>query len=66
MANSSHKETFFLEINNPFSIKPSVVLVKISEKNINFSGLKSFYLFQSVRNNGDEIWAFDATWGISR
>ena len=38
---------------------------KISEKNINFPSLKSIYLFQSGRNSGVKIWAFDATWGIS-
>ena len=53
--------------NNHFSINPStVVWVKISEKKINYPGLKSLYLFQSGQNNGVKIWAFDATRGISR
>ena len=31
-ANSSYKPTFFCGNNNPFSIEPTVVWVKISEK----------------------------------
>ena len=50
--------------NNPFSIKPTVVRVKMSEnKTINFLDLKSLYFFQKGPNNGLKMWIFDATKG---
>ena len=55
----------FLVNDNPFSIKPTVVGVNISEKNMNFCCLKFLYLFQSGQNNGVEIWAFAVTRSIS-
>ena len=50
----------FFENNNTSSIKPTVVLVKISKGNVNISDLKSVYLFQSGTNNSVVIWALDA------
>ena len=59
------KQHLFSGNNNPFSIKPTVVWIKISEY-INFSGFKSLYLFQKGQNNGAKISAFDPIRGISR
>ena len=41
-------QTIFLRNTNPFSIKPTVVQVKISEKNINISSWESLYQLQSL------------------
>ena len=61
-----HMCVFFLVNDNPFSIKPTVVGVKISEKKKHeFLLLKFLYLFQSGQNNGVEIWAFAVTRSIS-
>ena len=51
-------QTIFLGNNNPFSIKPTVVRDKIPEDYF-------AHFFQSGRNSGVNIWAFDATRGIS-